>query len=41
MVELVIGRWFLSIEVVKGNIGMKEGGGILDGGGVLDDGMSF
>ena len=41
MVELVIGRWFLSIEVVKSNIGMKEGDGILDGGGVLDDGISF
>ena len=37
-VEVVVGRWFLGIEVVEGNVGAEEGDGIFDGGGVSNDG---
>ena len=38
MVEVVVGRRFLGIEVVEGNIGAEEGDGIFDGGGVSNNG---
>ena len=36
-VEVIVGRWFLSIEVAECNIGAKERDGVLDGRGVSDD----
>ena len=38
MVIFIVGRWFFSIEVVKGNVGVEEGGGHVDSGGVMDNG---
>ena len=40
-VKLVVGREFLGIEVVEGNIGVEEGYGISDSGGVSDDGAGL
>ena len=36
-----MGRWFFSIEVVKGNVGAEEGDGVFDGGGVSNNGPGF
>ena len=40
-VEVVVGRWFLSIEVVKGNISVEQGDGVFDSGQVSNDGPGF
>ena len=41
LVVLIVGRWLFGIEVVKGNIGVKEGDGIFDGRQVSDNGSGF
>ena len=38
LVEVVVGRWFLGIEVAKSNVGAEERDGIFDGRGISDDG---
>ena len=40
-VEVIMGRWFLSIEVVKGNVGAEQGDGIFDSRGVSYQGPRF
>ena len=41
MVEVVMGRWFFSIEVAEGNVGAEQGDGVFDGGGVSYKGSRF